>query len=344
MKMETHMHKPRHTFEPIESLLAASVVSKALLESLRLRLYDLLETPQSVAQIAQATGTDESAMETFLRLLEGREMVARADGGYVNTPIASEFLVSTSPFYQGKSIQMQQAGYARVVENMPRLLKCPGESRGNIGRRFATNEAIEAVLQYALRGSLQDAVEFIIALPGFSDFRRMCDISGNHGRYSMELLDRNQDLSAVIAELPEVTRTVEKRIADAGYQDRLSTMACDLRKDDLPTDAYDLVLTSHVLQIFTDDLDAVLERIGASVAPGGWFVSQNLNPSARAGSRHVEAIDLATYLTRKIRHTVGREELEAGLRKAGFNDFIVGYTGPGQQNLILAGRKGERAF
>ena len=333
------MHKPRYTFEPIENLLTASVVSKALLESLRLRLYDLLETPQSVSQIAQATGTDESAMETFLRLLEGRELVTRVDGGYVNTPIASEFLVSTSPFYQGKSIRMQQANYAGVVENMPRLLECPGKARGNIGLRFATNEAIDAVLQYALRGSLQDAVDFMIALPGFSHFRRMCDIGGNHGRYSMALLDRNPNLSAVIADLLDVTHIIETRIADAGYQDRLSTTACDLRKDDLPTDAYDLVLTSHVLQIFTDNLDAVLAKIGASVAPGGWFVSQNMNLTARASSGQVEAIDLATCLTMKIRHTIGREELEAGLRKAGFGDFIVGHTGPGRQNLIVAGRK-----
>ncbi len=331
--------KPTHSYEPLETALLGGLVTGVIVESIRLRVYDLLETPHTVDELAVALGTDRVATQTLLDLLVCRGLIDRHCGTYTNTPLASEFLVSTSPFYQGQAIELHQASYDYVTSNLPDLLKQPGQARCQIRRKFASDKALEGVAQHAMRGSLQDAVEFIAALPGFTVMRRMCDVGGNHGRYATALLDRNPMLSAQLVDLPNVVDVVKAYCRDAENADRLTVLPIDLKTDTLPRNDYDLVLVSHVLQIFRDTLDETIQRIAASVAPGGWFVSHHMNPDGGAAPGTKATLDFMYHAMAKVDHFIHRDELERALKRAGFTRFIPGSTGPGDINLILAAQK-----
>lgn len=331
--------KPEQSYEPLERLLMGGLVAKAIVESIRLGIYDLLETPCTAEEVADAKGMALSATEVLLDLLACHGLVAKHCDGYKNTKRSAEYLVSSSPFYQGASIGLSEDHYSYVSENMQELIKKPGQRRCDIGKMFVSGSKMEGMIQYAMRGSLQDTVEFITSLPNFQDLRSMCDVGGGHGQYSMELLNHNIHLESVIADLPIVIPETEMMIQKKGYSDRISTMICDLRSETLPYGIYDLVFVSHVLQLFGSDLAAVIEKIGACVQPGGWFVSQHMDPGGGAADAYKTGMNMMSCCMAQINHFINREEMEHALTRAGFGDMISGRSGPKGQNMILAGRK-----
>ncbi len=331
--------KPMNSFEPLETVLMGGLVGSAIVESVRLRVYDLLETPHTAQEVSVLVGLDLIATRALLQLLVCQGLIDCACDRYVNTPLATEYLVSSSPFYQGPAIELQQTSYDYVTSNLPELLKNPGKVRCQIRHKFASGKAIQGVAQHAMRGSLQDAVEFIAALPGFADMQQMCDVGGNHGRYSMALLDRNPALSAQLFDLPNVVEAFNRTKPDMVYSDRLTAFPFDLKTDDLPTNHYDLVLVSHVLQIFRDTLDETIHRIATSVAPGGWFVSHHMNADGGAPADTKAAMGFMYHVMAKVDHFIAQDDIEQPLRRLGFETFLTGSTGPGSINLVLAARK-----
>ncbi|AFM23813.1 class I SAM-dependent methyltransferase [Desulfomonile tiedjei] len=337
------MLKPKHSFESIEAFFMGSVISKAILESVRMRLFDALEMPRTIQEISASMKTSESATEALLNVLEITGLIVKREALYQNTALASEFLVTNSPFYQGQVLELHQGTCDFVVREMPSLLSKPGRVRNHFTEKFASPASLQGMLQYAMRGSLQNATEFIVALPGFMDMRSMCDIGGNHGRYTMALLDRNPHMTAVIVDLPNVTPAIEDLCREAGYGERLSVLAADMRTDDLPEKAFDLVLTSEVLHVFMDDLGSVLEKIATCLKPGGWFVSNHMNPESEAARNYRSIVNLISYLVLGTSHFISRVDLESALSIAGFADFVVGSTSQEEINLILAARKKQKS-
>lgn len=337
--MTSTLPKPAQDPESIELLSLGTIVTSVLQESLRLGLYEMLQTPQTCAQVATALGVAPGPMAALLGLLEAQGLLLVQDGAYTNSPVASEFLVSSSPFYQGDCLRLHEATFGHIATDLSDLLRSPAGMCKDVGCAFAAADRVRGVLQYAMRGSLQDAVAIIGALPGFGEMRRMCDVGGNHGRYSTALLDLNTRLCATIVDLPAVAAAVEETCRGAGYGQRLAVVPCDLRADSLPRGEYDLVLASHVLHILGAELETVVGRLAHSLAPGGWFVTQSLNPQTGASAVCRAAMDLVAALTVGTRHVVDPKELERILRPLGFTDFRTAATGPRASNLLLAARK-----
>ena len=319
------------------------LLAEAFCEAVRLGLFDLLESPKPAEEVAAELGTHPAATEALLSLLAHARILRQIGTRFKNTPSASEFLVSSSPFHQGTAIEIHRNRAAQTIRSLPDLLKTPGQARADIGKRFASPKAIAGMAQHAVRGSLQDAVGAIASLPGFADFRRLCDIGGNHGRYAAALLDLNPGLHATIADLPEVTAIAAEMLPDGAYENRLSFLPCDLHTDDLPRESYDVVLASHILQIFADDLDGFIARIGSSIVPGGWFVSQNLNANAGKNRLYTLSTSLMSLLAAGIDHRIPQERLETALHAAGFRIVSTKDAGAGQINRLTVAQKAGAA-
>jgi 2-polyprenyl-3-methyl-5-hydroxy-6-metoxy-1,4-benzoquinol methylase len=331
--------KPQYDFRHIERILFGAAAADVLMESVRMRLYDHLETPLPASSIAAVIGIPEPATTVLLDLLEGRGLIQKSGQLYGNSPLASEFLVSSSRFYQGDALELQSGNLRRVLADMSNLLRKPGANRDDLTGRFASRGFMHGALQYALRGALQDAVEFVTALPGFSGWRRMCDVGGSHGQYSMSLLDRNPALSTVVSDLPSVCGAIAEMSEGTAYGERFAVAPLDLRSDELRPEGYDLVLVSHVLQIFVADLDAVIRKLASGLAPGGWLVAQCMNPESEDGREFKSSSRFISYLVAGIDHFVPRGKVETAFRNAGLSGFVKGTTGQMRANWILAGRK-----
>jgi ubiquinone/menaquinone biosynthesis C-methylase UbiE len=345
MEEDMNIQRPEHDFSGIESTLIDGIASRLFMESVRVKLFDIMESPVTPDQISRHISLDRPILQAVLDFLEARKLVVNSDGCYVNSPQAAEFLVSSSPFYQGNILEMQeQIGDSACAAMRAFLRDQPVKyHESDYGKKKSSAGNMNFLLgpaQFAMRGTLQDAVAFIVDLPQFMSAKKMCDIGGNHGHYTTALLDRNPSLSAVIADIPKITGLVEPGFQNSDYRDRISVLPFDLRRDTLPEQSYDLVLSSFVLHIFAENFHETIKKIAGSLQSGGVFVTQNMDPGTQYGCQKEKTVrEVTTKMLGYPTHFLNQELLEDALREAGFADYRVQRTGPDKSSYILAAVK-----
>jgi len=331
------MNRPDSAFGKIEAMMMHGMAFETLLACLRLRVFDQLDTASVTAdEFAGQFGFMRNRAEGMLDMLAAFGVLEKTPDGYRNTLLASEHLVSTAPFYQGNALDLNDCFNKFVCLHMEENLRGTTPARESSDENWAPMKSLKGSAEQAWLGSLQDTVEFITGLPAFDRMQTMCDIGGNHGEYSMELLRRNAELQGEILDLPEVVDSANRSIRQKGFADCLTARACDLRQDDLPDKAYDLVLASHVLYAFMDDLDACLSSIKNSIKPGGWFVSHHMDPSGALPRECAATVEFIARMAGYETHFIERERLEQVLNSVGFQNLITTPAGPDSGNRIMA--------
>ncbi len=340
-----NMKKPQNNFISIEHILINGIASKIFMESVRIKLYDIIKSGKTFEQIHQNISLDKSTLQSVLDFLEARDLIINSNGLYSNSPQTEEFLVSSSPFYQGNILEMQEKIGDSACSSMHAFLydQTVKNHESDYGKKESSASNRNFLLgpaQFAMRGTLQDAVAFIVELPQFMSAKKMCDIGGNHGCYATALLDRNPSLSAVIADIPKIASLIEPDFQNSDYRDRISVLPFDLRRDMLPEQSYDLVLTSFILHIFAENLHWTIKKIANALKDGGVFVTQNMDPGLEYGCWEEKTVrEVMTKMLGYPTHYLDLELLKDALHEAGFADYRVQRTGSNKSSYILSAVK-----
>ena len=333
--------KPEQDFSPIHSLIICGVTSHTIMEAVNFKLFDTLEIkPASVEDLAEFFEFDELKLRAMLDLLEACDLVQSAGGLFSNTHLATEYLVSTSPLYQGLSMGLTMDFCSLVNREMGELLRGEACKRDDSDTKWAADDAMEGTAQESLSSGLHETVSAISNLPGFDDFRLMGDLGGNHGNYTMSLLDLNQKMDGVILDLPHVAPLSEKRCREKGYGERVSAFGLDMREDELPKMDFDLIFASHVLYACRGNLKPLLQNIAKSIRVGGWFCA---NHYAKTGSpmsaQTIASLEVITTFAGYFSHFIEPDKLEAELRDCGFGNFRRSWSDSSKGILLVSAQK-----
>lgn len=331
---------PETSFEPIEEVLYGATAARALTAAMDLRLFERLEAGEmTAAALAGVVGAIPDRLEALLDLLTAKGVLTKSDRGYANTPAASEYLVPDKPLYQGRAMALNMHFFEPLERNLAQAMCRADNARGESDTVWATDEIMEGMVGHAMGGPLLRITRLAAGLSGFSAMRAMCDVGGNHGTFTMALLDENPNLSGVILDLPHVAPLSEKRCRNMGYGDRITARAFDLRTDEIGEAEFDLAVASHVLYGVAEDLERGVGRIARALRPGGWLVSHHFAPGYRDPG--LEAChELLTRLAGYHTHYLPRETLQGAMARHGFGDFVAEEpAAPLGGGLILAGRK-----
>jgi SAM-dependent methyltransferase len=124
------------------------------------------------------------------------------------------------------------------------------------------------------------AKEVVRKIPVPQNARDLLDIGGSHGFYSVGLCKRNNNLRAVILELPEAIEAARPLLEKENMGDRIKYRPGDATKDDLGSGAWDVVFISNLVHHF--DLATnrdITKRIFESLRPGGTFtILESIRP------------------------------------------------------------------
>ena len=278
----------------------------------------------------------------MLDVLAACELMELEGGVYTITPLAAEYLVSTAPLYQGEAMRLTSRFNAMIDQSMLVLLAGGDAQRQVTDSEWGDEDAIEGTAQYAMSNGLAPVVDCISRLPGFDGFTSMCDIGGNHGLYTLGVLERNLGMTGVIYDLPHVLDLAQTRVDDLGFGGRVSTAKFDLREDGLPESKYDVVVMSHVLYAMKNDLSGVVEKIAHTLKPGGWFVSHHCTRWETQGYLVAKAsLEAVSRLCGYPSHFIEKEELGGVLRRHGFEDIRSEMVPQNEMGLFLAARLGN---
>ena len=328
-------------FSILDDRIMEAISAKALMTAVDMGLFDRTEgRTMTVEELAREMGLVETRLESFLDVLAALGVLHEKAGRYANTPLASKYLVSTAPLYQGDYLALTSGFAASIEDSIAELLAGGEADRDGSDRKWSVERTMEGIAQSARLGGVSAVADVAVALPGFDDFRAMCDIGGNHGLYTLGVLERNAALCGVIYDLPVVAGQARKHCAQYGYGDRLEVEGLDLRDGTLPEARYDLAVASHILYAFKDDLTGVLGKIAHGLKPGGWFVSHHYHEQcAPGGELRKASLELVTRLAGYASHCIGREELREALASAGFGEPKFSPVPGREMGLIAAARK-----
>jgi hypothetical protein len=199
------------------------------------------------------------------------------DARYRNTPETARFLDRHSPQFMGGFLEMASARLYRFWGDLSEALRTgrPQNEIKHTGKPmfaelYSRPERLEQFMD-AMSGISAGNFRAFAERFDFSRFRTLCDVGGATGQLSVFVAERHPHMRCVSADLPEVTRIAERRIAAAGLSDRVSAQPLDFFREPLP--AADVVTMGMILHDW--NLERKMHLIRAAyeaLPPGGAFV------------------------------------------------------------------------
>ena len=250
--------------------LLGSLAFRTVLAGVRLGAFESLEeSPKTPAELAASLSCDAAGMQRLLEALEPLGYVAERDSSYANTPMTSKWLVHTSPENIVSGILFWGMALRELWGNLEESLqsgKPPVDFYPWIGAHPAESKDFQDWMAAVARLGMDEVAS---RLRLSSQTRRLLDIGGGHGAYSIGLCQRYPNLEAAIIDAPHALEAARKNIHAAGLEQRITLMPGDFFTEDLGRD-YDLALLFNIIHAFSPAQNRTLfSRAAGALKPGG---------------------------------------------------------------------------
>ncbi len=264
----------KHSWGTIYHFLKMKVEGEVLVTAIKCKIFECLTRPVSAASVAEILNLHRRNTELLLNALAGMDLLRKQKGLFVNTGMSNEFLLRSSPANLGTFFCRVHDWYGRFqsASQMQKLLIDGPEkkvSRMDDSNWIAyTREA--SAYQYC--GPAQTIAGFVQSLPEFPRMKKMLDLGGGAGFYTMAIVAAHETMKGVVFDLSPVVDICREFIREYEADDRVSVMAGDYTTDAIG-DAYDLIIACGTLYFAKNHLDEIISKIYKALNPGGVFIS-----------------------------------------------------------------------
>jgi hypothetical protein len=304
----------------VSSVAYGFMGSQALFAALELGLFSALASgPLSAGELARKTGAQIAPLHSLLHALTALDLLVRDGDTYRNAPAATRYLVRESRGYMGDYYLRQIAD--TLYQQLPQARAVVrGEARDATYFRFLDDPVrTELFIRGQHAGSAGPA--FLLARSAdLSPYRRMLDLGGGSGAFSIEVVKRWPQMSAIVFDQPGVVRFAEKFIAEAGLSERIACAAGDVVNDSWP-EGCDLILMSYIVSSYRpDDLRKLLVRAFEYLPrSGGLVIHDFAMHDDRPGPRNAALWSFANLAISATTHPHTVSDIATAMSDAGFS-------------------------
>jgi hypothetical protein len=306
----------------VYGLVTTPVLHLALEHGIFARL--LADGPLPSSAVAERTGADPDTVERLLLVLTAVEVVRRDAEGRFHVPAEiAPFVDRGDPSYVGGFVNHMVTGTPLRLERLGEYLT-RGKEAADAGRpapydEFYRDEQSTREFMDAMWDLSYGVSQELAALAGLDGHRELVDVGGANGPFAVAALRQSPTLRAVVFDLTPVGPHLERTRIDQGLADRLSFVAGDFFRDDLP--AGDLIAMGYVMSNWPDrECSELLHKAHAACAPGGRvLLMERLFDDGRDGPIATAMMNLEMQVETRGRHRTSAEYFEL-LTGAGFAD------------------------
>lgn len=329
---------PAGTIGTIDGIVTGHQAGEVLAAALELGAFDWLEKngPAGRKKVAKALGVHDMFVKSFLQALADMGLVSRDADKYRNTELASAYLSHASGRYQGDYV-LHSLGKDSAWGTLRATItsKDPPSSMREKG-----TISPQSRIQRSLRGELKAVVEAARGWSGAPGASTLMSAGDDHGVFAVAICREMPGLRADVLETPEALKATRGYIRACGAGGRIKVREGDIFSD-VPG-CYDIVVASHLLYRYREDLPCAIYRLSQYLRPGGLFLSDHwfCSPGCEV-AQGVRELDKGLAC---LGHPLcGVEEFPGALADAGLEPAgVVDAPGPfGASKLHLA-IKGKR--
>lgn len=252
---------------------------------------------------------DAGMTEKVLIACAAMDLVDRSAGGWNLSEKGRTTLLPDAPLYQGNVIAHMADVWAFWNDLEPHLRGQKGASEflENGARARSHRDFILAMHNLAAAGRAAELAD-CVALEGR---RKLIDVGGGPGTYTIALCERFPDLHGVVFDLPETLDVAREVITRYGMEDRVETMPGNWDEDEFGS-GFDAVLMSNVLHGPGSGAAMKLEKAHRALNPGGLLIVQDFMLNRRKTG------PLAPALFNLMVGAFSVDELSEHIQSAGF--------------------------
>lgn len=233
----------------------------------KLGIFTILsEKEMSGEQICRTIKSDPEMMKKLLIACVAMGLLERHEGQYKNTDLAQKYLVRGQELYQGDIITHSATVWDFWSELVSHVVS---GTKPTVIKPADHKNFIMGMHNIAVTGRAQLFIDSV----DLTGRKKLFDVGGGPGTYSIAACRRYPELKAVVFDLPETIAITKEIISKEGIQDVITVREGDWETDDFGEDN-DVVLLSDVMHGPGSKAQMKLKKAYDSLVCGGLVVIQ----------------------------------------------------------------------
>lgn len=290
----------------------------------------------SADELAERLGSDRRATAMLLDAVAALKLLHKQHDRYTLPDQLRPWLVDRSP----QSV-------------LPMIWHRTNVLRGWSQLAWITKAGIPCPRPASIRGAEADRAAFIAAMHTVSGpvadelvarlgpppFQHLLDVGGASGTWTLAFLRAVANSKATIFDLPDAVRQARQRIATSEFADRVTLVAGDFYRDDLPVGADFAWLSAITHQNSREQNRQLFAKAHAALKPGGRIAVRDMVMEPCRTQPVAGALFAVNMLVNTAAGgTFTFDELAEDLKAAGFSDPELRIKHEAMNSVILATR------
>jgi SAM-dependent methyltransferase len=294
--------------------------ARVLLTSFELGIFTAIgDSPKNSKEIAETLGTSERATDRLMNALCGMGFLKKRGGKFLNTPLTTRYLVKGKPDYLAGL--MHQVALWKTWSTLTQAVH-EGSSvavRSDIGDRGS--DWLEAFIE-AMHMRARGQAGMVAGLINLRGVRRVLDVGGGSGAFSMAFVRARKDTQAVVFDLPQVTVLTRKFLEREGLTNSIETADGNYETDSLGS-GFDLVFLSAIIHSNSAEVNRLLFKKAheALNAEGRLVVLDHIMSKDRTAPLTGALFSLNMLVGTKAGDTYTESEIREWMTEAGLKDI-----------------------
>lgn len=320
--------------DELDQMIRGYMPSRCILTALELDLFTAIGDGADPQQIGAGINANARSVAMLLNALVSLGLLFKSGDVYQNTPESTRYFVQGSKDNHRNGL-LHIANiwhrWSTMTDAVRTGTRIPSEREDN---PEWTRNFIDAMQRIA-----RDRAPLVVKALGTDGVRRILDLGGGSGAYSIAFAKASPDVQCEILDVPEVVPLTTEYVGKAGVSSQVSMRPGDMLEDDYGS-GYDIIMLNAICHMFSEEQNQeIFRRARHALAPDGRLVVQDfiLDPD-KTGPQFAALFSLNMLVATDAGASYSESEYTNWMKTAGFTE-VSRIDLPGPSDLIVGRMK-----
>lgn len=300
----------------LDQMIRSYWPSRCLLTALELDIFTAVGDGGNAEQIGSKIQANARSVGMLLNALVSLGLLAKSGDTYKNTPESARYFVQGSKDNHRNGL----LHIANIWHSWSTLTDAVRVGTQILIEREPSSEHTRNFID-AMQHNAKDRAPLVVQKLGTTGVRRVLDLGGGSGVYSIAFAKASPEIQCEILDVPEVVPITTDYVQKAGVSSQVKVRSGDMLHDDFSS-GYDIIMLNAICHMFSEEQNRELfRRARRALAPRGRLVVQDfiLNPE-KTGPLQAALFSLNMLVNTDAGASYSEPEYTSWMRAARFTE------------------------